>query len=172
VRRIPLSTRLGPPRAYALVDDEDFERFGHLSWYLESKPGRALYASRNSSDGGTIYLHRSVCGCTHGDGQIVDHRNGDGLDNRRANLRITTHAQNMRNRRPRSFGTSRYRGVYRFKRTGKWSARAKVNYQSIWLGSFDDEDAAGAAVEAFWREFDPTALEAAANDWEYRRAER
>lgn len=160
MKRIPLSATSGTPRAFALVDDEDYERFGGLAWSL-TLCGGMPYANRNVS-GRIVYLHREICGCAHGDGNIVDHRNGDGLDCRRLNLRVVTHAENTRNRRARVFGTSRHRGVYWNKQRGLWYARAKVDYKHVWLGAFEDEDEAGRAVEAFWRDFDQTALEAAA----------
>lgn len=158
MKRIPLSATSGNPRAYALVDDEDYDRFGSLAWTLVECNG-LFYANRNI-DGHIVYLHRAISGCERGDGNVVDHRNGDGLDNQRANLRVTTHARNARNRRSRVFGTSRYRGVYWNTRRSKWFARAKVNYKHVWLGAFDDEHEAGAAVEAFWCDFDATALDA------------
>jgi len=159
--RIPLSATRGEPRAYALVDEEDYERLGHLAWTLLLHRDGRSYAFRHPQ-GQMLYLHRAICGCEPGDGTVVDHRNGDGLDNRRSNLRVVTQAINTRNVRDREGGTSRYRGVYWNSRKQKWYARAKVNYRHVWLGSFDDEDAAGAAVQAFWLDFDPTALEAAA----------
>lgn len=159
MKRIPLSATFRPPRAYALVDDEDYERFGHLAWSVSRTYGLA-YANRQH-EGRSVLLHRVIMGCEYGDGKIVDHRNGDGLDNRRSNLRVTTIAGNLRNQRTVR-GVSQYRGVTFDPRSGRWQARACVDYRRIHLGMFDDEGAAGAAVEAFWREFDPTALEAAA----------
>lgn len=152
MKRIPLSATRGTPRAFALVDDEDYPRVGEFAWTLSegsTKAGALSYAYRKV-DKKTVYLHRVISGRERGDGTKVDHLDGDGLNNQRSNLRVTTHAINMRNRRPRSFGTSRYRGVYWNKGAQKWFARATVDYRVIWLGSFDDEDDAGRVVEAFW----------------------
>ncbi len=91
-------------------------------------------------------MHREILGLQKG--EHTDHINGDGLDNRRANLRKVTHAQNMQNRRPHCHGRSRYRGVERDSRNGKWRARLTVNGRRLSVGSFHDEKDAAAAASA------------------------
>lgn len=84
----------------ALVDAEDFLRFGHLKWTTGSFGGRESYAYRSEWRGEkckTILLHRLIVSALPG--QIVDHVNGDTFDNRRANLRFATRAQNRYNAR-------------------------------------------------------------------------
>lgn len=162
MRRIPLSARGGVPRAYTVVDDAIYDCVGSLAWSLTTTRG-LNYALRSES-GRTVYLHRVVCELQPGDGHVVDHINGDSLDNRRQNLRVVTNAENQRNRRPRTYGTSQYRGVYWNKAQAKWVARAMVDYRFVSLGSFDDEDKAGLAVEDFWRHHDARALSAAGKE--------
>jgi hypothetical protein len=79
-------------------------------------------------------------------GLLVDHRFGNGLDNRRANLRLATHSENMINRpKTKSPTTSRFVGVYFDKFRRLWVARIHLNSKCIWLGRFDSEiDAARA----------------------------
>lgn len=73
----------------------------------------------------------------------VDHINGDGTDNRRENLRICTHQQNMGNQSARK-GSSIYKGVSKT-RTGNWAVRIWNNYKCINIGTFSDEKEAGKA---------------------------
>lgn len=72
----------------------------------------------------------------------VDHRDGDGLNNQRGNLRVCTHAQNMANRR--AYGVSRYLGVSYTDRPSKpWTASCKGRH----IGSFDREIEAALAYD-------------------------
>jgi len=84
----------------------------------------------------------------------VDHINGDGLDNRRCNLRLATPSQNARNRKLRADSTTGYKGVYQEKKRLKWRATIRVNGKRRTLGRFNaPEDAyrayCQAATEAF-----------------------
>lgn len=80
----------------------------------------------------------------------VDHINGNPLDNRRENLRLCTRAENNRAKhRVKSGKTSRYKGVYLMKKTGKWIAGVRAHGKYKRLGSFENEaDAARAYNEA------------------------
>lgn len=75
-----------------VVDEATFKQYGHLSWYL----GDTGYAMRKPN-GVIVRLHRFVTEAP--EGMVVDHLNGDKLDNRRSNLRITTQAINAANRK-------------------------------------------------------------------------
>jgi hypothetical protein len=76
----------------------------------------------------------------------VDHENGDGLDNRRKNLRRATHAQNMMNALSRR-GSSRFKGV--FWSVNRWQAAIRDDYRKVYLGQFKiEEDAARAYDDA------------------------
>lgn len=160
MKRIPLHTRDGSVRAFALVDDEDFDKLGHLRWYLSNG-----YVRRNlPRDAGPRRgetLHRELMGLTPGDGLEVDHKNGDKLDNRRQNLRVTDdagNAANLHGPRASRFGrrTSRFRGVCLHRPSGKWRATVRVNGRQYSLGHHDDEEAAAEVVAAFRREHMPT----------------
>ena len=82
------------------------------------------------------------------DGQYVDHINGDGLDNRRENLRICTHAQNMQNQMPVRLGTSKYKGVSWDKVAKKWAAHINLDGKPKKLGRFVAEEDAAKAYDS------------------------
>ncbi len=94
-------------------------------------------------------MHRLIMDCP--DGMDVDHINGDGLDNRRENLRIVTRSQNLRNRKTFKNSKSGFKGVIFNPVNGKW--KAIIN-----LGTFDtSEEAAKAYDEAIKKLFGPLA---------------
>jgi hypothetical protein len=155
--RIPL-WRHGKIAAYALIDAED----AHLAderWCLRPKD-RKLYAERSNGAQPRL-LHRVVLGLGTGDGRSVDHINGDGLDNRRANLRVATTAENAQNQGSRG-GSSTYRGVTWDRARGKWMARAMLDGRHKTIGRFDSELEAAEAAAAFRREHMPFSAEALA----------
>jgi hypothetical protein len=91
-------------------------------------------------------MHRQLLGLTDPSEQ-VDHRNHDGLDNRRENLRPCTNQQNQHNQRKRAGCTSRYKGVHWDFRNGSWRAAIKAEGRTIHLGRFQDEDDAARAYD-------------------------
>ena len=84
--------------AVASVDPQD-GWVGQFRWTLQSS-GYAIRATRRGGVCVTRYMHREVCGLRAGDRLEADHINHNRLDNRRTNLRVVSHAENMRNRRP------------------------------------------------------------------------
>lgn len=151
--RIPVRSRRHP-NLYALVDAEDAELVSRYTWYALVLP-HATYAQANDN-GKWLYMHRLVMGATKG--QIVDHKNHDGLDNRRsANLRLCTDSQNKMNRAgAQSTSTTGWIGVSR-RKNGRYLAGIKINGKSFHLGIFDTaEEAARArdtAAKAHYGEF-------------------
>lgn len=155
--RIPLFRRgQAEPIAFTIVDAAD------ARWLLEHRWGLGSdgYATRRRP-GVAIRMHREILGLAAGDGRHTDHINRDKLDNRRANLRVVTAAQNMQNRPSVPGSSSRYRGVYwevpRGNRRGSWRARAHIGDRFVSLGRFAVEIEAAVAVEAFRREHMPFA---------------
>jgi len=128
----------------ALVDDDDFERLSEFKWTaMQRKWDGRWYACRwTKPPRQHIYMHREIMR-TH-KGIETDHKNGDGLDNQRTNLRNATKSQNGFNSR-RKPGASGVRGVHWYKRHQKWVARIKLHGQEHHLGYFNEiEDAIGA----------------------------
>lgn len=131
----------------AAVDDADYDRVSQYKW---SAIQRGRYAVRSETVAvgkrRIIYLHRFIMDAP--EGLTVDHINGNGLDNRRCNLRICSQGDNVRNRRHASGGTSKYQGVCWNKARRKWQANITVDNRLCYLGLFDDEQDAARAYNA------------------------
>lgn len=125
----------------ALVDDADYPALSRRTWRVQLNESGIRYA-KCSVGRRSVYMHREITGATQG--QQVDHRNGDGLNNVRSNLRICTHAENMRNKRSATGTGSRFKGVYHEKCSSMnpWTARIKYNGSSRFLGCFETEQRA------------------------------
>lgn len=125
---------------FACVSDEDYDRISGFRYKRMTKDGRH-YAYR-VGEGKLIGLHQDVLGVK--EGFEIDHRNGDGLDNTRRNLRHATRSQNQANRP--HWGL---RGVTPLagKKGTTYMARIKVNRRSIYLGTFKTEQEAAAAYD-------------------------
>jgi hypothetical protein len=133
----------------ALVDDRDFEWLNQRKWNAK-KINKVFYARYRIRDGKIqkdVYMHRLIVGAPSG--VEVDHANGNGLDNRRFNLRLATHAQNQQNKGPNNRNTSGYKGVSWDKEKRRWTAHTTASGKSKCLGRFTrKEDAAHAYNEA------------------------
>ncbi len=143
-RKIPLTQG-----KFAIVDLADFDRLSQYNWTLE-KDQTCLYAKRKrqSADlisyGYSIKMHRQIMNFPVG--LLVDHINHNGLDNRRANLRLVTPEQNVWNTSKQLRRTaSRYKGVTRHR--GRWRAVIYRKKKQFHLGYFDTEQAAARAYD-------------------------
>jgi hypothetical protein len=144
---IPLSQGL-----VAVIDEADYASvLAAGKWSACVRPGHPTYALRATRrpDGGqtTIRLHNFLTGWRY-----VDHINGDGLDNRRSNLRQATQATNNRNQAIGVRNNSGYKGVCWHKRAGKWCAQVSVGGRRIYLGLFVDPTEAARVYDAAARE--------------------
>lgn len=137
---------------WALIDASDCRRLQVYNWRLLAGHNGRLYAVAHGGHvTGIVYMHRLVLGTPKG--LETDHINGNGLDNRRANLRIASASQNRANmgkpRRPDgSVHTSRFKGVSWDRSRGKWQAQIRVEGRCRNLGRFDDEVSAAKAYDA------------------------
>jgi hypothetical protein len=138
---VPLSQGL-----VAIIDAADAEAVLAHKWYAH-RDGRTFYAQRKvrRPDGtrANLRLHTSLTGWP-----LTDHRNSEGLDNRRANLREATKAENNRNTAPQANNKSGYRGVSRKKGTRKWRAYIRVDGNSIHLGYYSTAEDGARAYDA------------------------
>lgn len=128
------------------VSDCDYEELNQYIWHYATVGYAHMNISKKDGRDG-ILMHRHILGLRKGDGKIVDHINGDGLDNRRENLRICTKTQNQQNQKPRHTKRSKYKGVGYFVRDKKWRARIVVNGKDIELGKFGCETCAAIAYD-------------------------
>lgn len=127
-----------------LVDDDARHLFSKYTWRYEARTRKHYVCASTTKNGKRIslYLHRMVLGASKG--EIVDHINGDTLDNRRCNLRMVTTRQNNLNseKKPSKYG-NRFRGIQ--KRSNGFSSQIRVNGKILWLGIF------GTDAEAAYR---------------------
>jgi hypothetical protein len=128
---IPLTRNL-----QAIVDAEDYEWLNQYKWHARVSADGMIYAKRQVRGHG-VYMHRLIMQPPQG--MVVDHINGNSLDNRRCNLRIVPPEVNSQNRRKRAGARSRFVGVY--PRGDKWEAYVRHKY----VGRFDDEVTAAKA---------------------------
>lgn len=122
-------------RKYALVDDEDFVWLDKLKWYCGGR-----YAKRGNP---SVYMHRLIMRAKKG--IEVDHKNGNGLDNRKSNLRLCSQTENTRNSKISKRNSSGFKGVRLHKKNGKWRASIMANSKPISLGYFNTKEQAALA---------------------------
>lgn len=135
----------------ALVDDADFDYLNQWNWSGE-KHRNTFYAHRVDTTGEKrikIKMHRLVVNITDPK-VLVDHKDCNGLNNCKSNLRVCTSSQNAMNRASQKNTSSQYKGVYLNKDTNKWAAEIRgQNHNRKYLGLFVSEnDAAIAYNEA------------------------
>lgn len=135
--------RRGADPLVALVDDDDFHIVAAHSWHPEPKGNRVYAQATIRRDGRktSIRMHQLIL-----DSPMIDHRNGDGLDNRRANLRPATSRQNQQNVTSVT-GNSRFKGVCFDRANKKWKAYITVDGQRRSLGYHSTEEAAALAYD-------------------------
>ena len=143
VCKIPLTQGL-----FAIVDPEDFEELNKHKWCIARSDG-ICYAVRKGPDGRLIMMHREIMKTP--EGMVVDHKNLDGLDNRKVNMRNGTKAQNCYNHRPPRGGTG-FKGVKYIAEIGKYKATVGHQGKAIVLGLFDDPIEAAKARDRVARE--------------------
>jgi hypothetical protein len=124
---------------YAIVDAADYPALARYKWHAHGE-GQKLYACRTCR-GRLVAMHRQIMKPPKG--LVVDHINGNGLDNRRCNLRVCSQLQNSQNSHRRRPGKSRFRGV--FPRGDKFEAHLQHHGRLFYLGLFDDEAEAARA---------------------------
>jgi hypothetical protein len=140
MRQIILSNRI------ILVDSEDYEKVTSFTWRLQkyNTPGkfRVITGARKTQ----LYLHHLILPCPTG--YVIDHINGNGLDNRKENLRICTNQENSFNHDISKNNTSGYTGVSLRKKSGKFRAYIHHNRKYNYLGDYITAEKAALAYNA------------------------
>lgn len=129
----------------AVIDVDDVDKVKNNNWYALGAAG-LVYAARMQKIYGvrrSIYLHRVITICPPE--KLVDHVDCNTLDNRRANLRICTRAQNTMNTKIRADNKTGFKGVDQIKASGRWRAAIKSNGAVVHLGHFGCATAAAVA---------------------------
>lgn len=135
-RKIPLTQG-----KFAIVDAEDYLML--IKWKWHHRGGYAKRAINRREERRAVAMHNQIMNPPKG--MEVDHINGNGLDNRKCNLRICKHQNNTWNRKPVTGSSSKYKGVS-FHRPGNyWKAYIKINEQQKHIGCFLSEEEAAIA---------------------------
>lgn len=152
IKLIPLSktSKSNKGKYFAQVDDEDYEELNKYNWSAY-KNGNTLYALRLETLNGkskSILLHRTILGLIN-EKDFCDHKDRNGLNNQKINLRKCTRSENQKNSKSRVNCSSKYLGVDWDKSRNKWRSQITINHKNKWLGRFYNEiDAAKAYDEA------------------------
>ena len=143
-RKIPLTQG-----KYAVVDPGDYQSLSKYKWRIcRTKGKKVIYAERSirlpNGKYSRILMHRQLIDVPKG--YVIDHINGSGLDNRRANLRLATAAQNAWNSGKRNPGSG-YKGVWFARDKNLWRAAIVCNCRRIHLGYFNEKCEAAKAYD-------------------------
>lgn len=132
----------------ALVDDADYERISQFKWELMITSGLSYARRRYRDDMDVIrtqLMHRLILG---DEARQIDHVDGDGLNNQRANLRPASHRLNQGNTRLSRKNTSGYRGVTYNRECRKWAVMITIGNRRTYLGMYQDAKTAAAIYDA------------------------
>ena len=135
---------------FAIVDDEDFAWLSQLKWHAQCEHKGMRWQNWNARNRIKGAMHRLILAAPRA--LEIDHVNGDGLDNRRVNLRLATSVENKRNQRRHTPKTFPFKGVAHHysngKRSNRYLARIVVNRRHKFLGSFLTIEEAALAYNA------------------------
>jgi hypothetical protein len=128
-----------------LIDAEDLALVSMFSWYVTDKD-KWKYVHKAPTEGNPFRsMHRLIMDAP--DDKHVDHINGNGLDNRRSNLRLVTNQQNRWNQDSHRGSSSKYKGVFFEKRRERWRAEIRFDHRRVKLGDFPNEIEAAKAYD-------------------------
>ena len=130
---------------FAIVDNDDYEKLSKHKWYCRLPSGYAIRCEQDPVAKKTIwfFMHRDVLSPEKG--HEIDHINGNKIDNRKSNLRQVTRSQNNQNSKPRTNGSSKYKGVSFHKASQLWIAEITRDGNKRRLGYFETERQAAIA---------------------------
>lgn len=135
----------------ALVDEADAVSITAHKWFAHRRRNGNFYAMRNVREPGgkhtTVYMHKVLTGYSQ-----TDHKNGNGLDNRRANLRPATALENNCNSAARIGSSSQFKGVSWSKDSKAWAAQIRLAGKQTNLGRYSTEEEAARVYDSAARE--------------------
>lgn len=131
---------------YIILDDEDYAKISKFKWYYTGRYARRSAKASEKHPTKIIICQRQILNFPD---QMIDHINGNGLDNRKENLRLLDNTRNQWNQSISTVNTSTYKGVTFSKKVGKWQAQVRIYPKRYWLGYFDTAEEAGQAYEKF-----------------------
>lgn len=125
--------------AVALIDADDWERLQGYTWFNWRRPNTNYVRTsiRNGDTQKTLLMHRLILDAP--DNLEVDHVDGNGLNNRKSNIRLATRMQNCANITVSREGTSQFKGVSWDTLSGKWKAQISANKKKKHIGLYADE---------------------------------
>jgi len=129
----------------AIVSDKDYSRVCQFNWQIHLNKGKS-YAYCAVPRHTTQKMHRFILGITNPSTK-VDHKDGNGLNNQRRNIRVANGTQNQANALLRKDSTTKLKGVHRRKDRGDWSAQIRVEGRLKHLGYFRTEQRAADAYD-------------------------
>jgi len=136
--------QLSNSRLFFEIDDEDFDKVKGKLWFINKK--RYIYANNNKTK---VSLHRVLLGLVKNDNKIVDHKDGNTLNNTKSNLRICSSIQNSQNRIISRINTSGYKGVNFNKTKNTYVATIYSNYSRKRIGSYKNPILAAKAYDKY-----------------------
>lgn len=139
---------------FAQVDDEDFDELNKHKWFVAKLRGIYYVGRQTHGSHKTrkfIFLHRYLMKCVRGDGKLIDHKDKDGLNNQKENLRLASYSENAINCKSlkHSESYSKYRGVTWCVADKRWSAALRKDGKAYHLGLFSTEERAALAYNEF-----------------------
>lgn len=134
MKLIKLNSKKYPDR-YVQVDDSDFSLLSMRDWFVCDSGNGRLYAACLCNNRKIVRMHKIITGTVNSN-MVVDHIDGNTLNNQRHNLRICSQQQNIMNKRKQSNNVSGYIGVSFCRRDGKWQADCSINGKNHYIGSY------------------------------------
>lgn len=147
---------------FAMVDDEDFDRVSSNRWYLmklyhcdtEILYARRYEGSPKNGNHRAILMHREILGVTERS-QKVDHKDGNGLNNQKGNIRIGSHSENMSNRKVSYKKEVKYLGVYLNKKQGTYRVALKKDGKVYYKAPFETPELAAKGYNDLVIKYNP-----------------
>ena len=122
----------------AQVDDDDYDMVSKHKWRIQMNTNKPYAVAQ-------IYMHRLISNVEID--KVLDHADGNSLNNTKSNFRIATKSQNRQSSKKQKNTSSKYKGVYWNKKSKKWQCTIAYGGKSFYLGSYENEDDAGRAYD-------------------------